>query len=237
MATGTDTSLESLERAALRLSQLGMSLHEVTEVLPELAKAASAGYGSVDKLASTAPRMMHALGISHHGLAEALGAIVSASSRMPDGEKSLDAIADSLLRVSPLLGRLGWKGQEGLEKYLSYLHQLSTDLGSTEAGGAAMEGMIAMMQSPHTAARFKAAFGKTFDIQGAIAAAAAKGMDPFKAFLEYAECGTEGRASDLHQRRRSGRRCRPCSTAASRWSRRKRGSQRQVRPSSTSGIG
>jgi TP901 family phage tail tape measure protein len=187
MATATDTPLEGLEKAALRLNQLGMGLHEVLELLPELARASSAGYGSVDKLAAAAPRMMHALRIGHEQLGDALGAIVSASERMPEGERSFDAIADSILKVSPLLAKLGWQGQAGLVKYLAYLHQLSTDLGSTDAAAQAFEDIVAGIASPRMATRFKQAFGKTFDIKAAVDAAVAKGMDPLKAYLEYAE--------------------------------------------------
>jgi hypothetical protein len=156
--------------------------------LPPMSKLVSC---EVYKLSGLAPRLMKQLKIPVEELDLALGALVSASQRLPEGDKSFDVLVGGLQKVSPLLAKLGWTGQAGLVKYLAYINQLTADLGSTDAAAAAFEETIALMQSPRTVARFKAAFGKSFDIVGAVAAATKAGMDPLKAFLEFAEAAAK----------------------------------------------
>jgi TP901 family phage tail tape measure protein len=191
MERKTGAALEDIEKGALRLGQAGVHIHEIPEILYKVARAASAGYGEVDKLSGLTPRLMKQLKIPVEELDLALGALVSASQRLPEGDKSFDVLVGGLQKVSPLLAKLGWTGQAGLVKYLAYINQLTADLGSTDAAAAAFEETIALMQSPRTAARFRAAFGKSFDIVGAVAAATKAGMDPLKAFLEFAEAAAE----------------------------------------------
>jgi hypothetical protein len=112
--------------------------------------------------------------------------MVLAAQGANEGTDAMNILQDSVLKAGPLMAKMGWTGVGGLEKYLSYVHILSQELGGIAPAVSVLDEMIAGIGGTKTKAKFAQAFGKGYDIAAEVRAAQRRGADPFKFYIDKA---------------------------------------------------
>lgn len=152
VAQATAEPMADVEAAMVRMREMGFTLKQALDALPIAATAARAANAEVASMATLAPLLMRQLKIAPEDLAKAFDAVVKASDTMKGGYA---AMSSGMERLLPIIHRLGWSGQEGLDKLLAYVNAIAPAMGGTEQAFSAIETIIDRLTNKKWEKRFQ----------------------------------------------------------------------------------
>jgi TP901 family phage tail tape measure protein len=173
-------AVANLESTLATMTRMGLTLEQSLKALPEVARLAVTAGVEVANLAKLAPLLIQSLHIAPQDLTKAFDAMYQASKNVPGG---MSAMVEGLNTLLPQIDRIGWRGQEGLDKLLAYVAGIAPALGDAAPAFSAVADSIATMTTKKLQKRFADA---GVDIQQILVEARQRGEDEFGAFIRAA---------------------------------------------------
>lgn len=186
---GLDKTVEGLES----LVASGRSLPEAMAFLPAVTRTAVAANADITDMATTADALGSHFKITGKDMQGAFDTLVEGGKL---GKFELKAMARYMPSLAPAAAAVGFKGAEGLKRFVAVLQTVRQGTGTVEEASASAMNIFSKMESEETAKRFQK-FG--INLRAEMAKARKSGKDLFETFIQLSAKALKGDMSKLPQ--------------------------------------
>ncbi|MBB6308901.1 phage tail tape measure protein [Xanthobacter tagetidis] len=186
---GLDKTVEGLES----LVASGRALPEAMSFLPAVTRTAVAANASVEDIATSADALASHFKISGEQMQGAFDTLVAGGKL---GKFELKDMARYLPSLGPAAAAVGFKGAEGLKRFVAVLQTIRAGTGTAEEAATAAGNVFQKMESEETVKKFSK-FG--IDLRKEMARARKEGKDLFETFIQLSGRALKGDISKLPQ--------------------------------------